>query len=476
MTAPRSLAAFTALLISILCTSSLGAQGILFTNPVLPIEGKEIRIVYQDTSASKEREVIRLKITDPQGEEVTVRELPLTSIENGLQAAMNWTPPKNGMYRLFVSSEYNMYGEMSIDLPVIVEARDMDFAWYSYRPELRWATVVTSCGEDDIPVLHVRGAKALRWRAGENRRAEGQTPEETRAKATKYYRIPEDFPFDGYGIDEFGGYPQSESEHHNYAQIRGLIDARALFPDNFYVAGWHCGGVRDEAVGLHKQALDLLLIEAYVMHWVPKELAAENIYEDLRVRLIAARGADMFTRTYGSICRTLLALDITGAKQTTLPDLGEFEQVIRFIRRLCPEMRGIGFFNGSATDRSVERWAHDLCFKYFIKPVVTLQSNSLWIRQTEGGTELVAAVSNIGGMDSGDVTVQFTADGQVLATKHAANVPAGYSRLTNRALLAIPWRPATPGTYTLRAEIIHAPGSTILDPVVEEHRFVSPGR
>jgi len=468
----RSSAALTALLMALLCTSSLGAEGILFTNPVLPLEGKEVRIVYRDTSASKEGETIRLRVAGPQGKEAVARELPLAPAKDGLQATMNWTPSENGMYCLSASSRAS--GETSIDLPVVVEARDMDFAWYSYRPELRWATVVTSCGEDDIPALHARGARALRWKAGESRRAKDQTPEETRTRAAEYYRIPEDFPFDGYGIDEFGGYPQSESERHNYAQIRGLIDARASFPEDFYVAGWHCGGVRDEAIGLHKQALDLLLIEAYVMHWVPKELAAENIYEDLRIRLIAARGADMFTRSYRAKCRTLLALDITGAKKTTLPDLGEFEQVIRFIRRLCPEMRGIGFFNGSSTHRSVERWAHDLCFEYFIKPVVTLQSNSLWVRRAGGQTELVAAVSNIGGMDSGNVAVQFSVDGETLGAKRVAKVPAGYSRLTNRALLTMPWSPATSGAHTLRAEVINAPGSTILDPVVEEHRFVSP--
>lgn len=208
------------------------------------------------------------------------------------------------------------------------------------------------------------------------------------------------------------------------------------------------------------------------MHWVPKELATENIHEDLRNRIIAVRGADLFTRSYGASCRALLALDVPGQRNTTLPDLGEYEAVVRFIRRLSPEMRGIAYFNGSATDERVERLAHDLCFEYFIKPVVTLQPNSLWLREADGGLQVVAALSNIGGMDSGPVTVRFWVDDAPLETARAEVVPAGHSRLTNRVLLAVPWTPAGPGSHRLRAEITAASGSTVLDASVVTERFI----
>ncbi|MBT4502454.1 MAG: hypothetical protein HOC74_32270, partial [Gemmatimonadetes bacterium] len=244
--------------------------------------------------------------------------------------------------------------------------------------------------------------------------------------------------------------------------------------EEFYIAGWHSGGVRDEAVGLYKQALDLLLIETYLMHWVPNELGTENIYADLENRLISIRGADLFTRSYGARARTLLALDVTGQKNTALPDRGEFEQVVRAIRRICPEMRGIAFFNGSATDEKIEHLAHGLCFDYFVKPVVTLQQNSLWVRRTENRTELVAAVSNIGAIDSGPISVRFLIDGEEIGTRRVDSVPAGYSRLTNRVLIPIDWTVPAVGTYSLQAEITAAPGSTVLDPAIVERRFLSP--
>jgi len=49
-------------------------------------------------------------------------------------------------------------------------------------------------------------------------------------------------------------------------------------------------------------------------------------------------------------------------------------------------MRGIAFFNGSATDPEIERLAHELCFQYFVKPVVTLQDGALWVRQADTTT------------------------------------------------------------------------------------------
>ena len=105
---------------------------------------------------------------------------------------------------------------------------------------------------------------------------------------------------------------------------------------------------------------------------------------------------------------------------------------------------------------------------------MTLQPNSLWVRRSGERTELVAAVSNIGGMDSDAVIVQFKVNGKVVGTKRVEKVPAGYSRLTNRALVALNWSPEKPGMYIFEAEIMDALGSTVLDPTVEERRFVSP--
>jgi len=328
-------------------------------------------------------------------------------------------------------------------------------------------------GKADLPLLQRRGVRALVWMYGSNHpaAADKSVPVESLgAEAEKYYRVPEDFDFDGYGMDEFGAYPQSEGERRGLAWLRGLIQARRQFPKGFVAAAWHGGGVRDEWVGLYKQAADLLLLEAYDMFYVPHELGTENIFEDLRGRLIAPRGADLLTRAYGSKCKVLLSLDLCG-ENGTYGDPGELEQVMRFIRREFPEMRGIAFFNvGTET---VERAADRLCFDYFIRPVVTFQHNSLWFDRFAERPQIVAAVSNIGAMDSGPVTVRLKVNGKAVGTQRVGRVPAGSGRLADRVLARWDWRPRQPGVYDLEAEVLAAPGSTILDGVVRDSRWLA---
>jgi len=458
----------------VLGTTQIHGAPAIYANPNLPTENERVILTIRLEDQAETTQTVRVSVHDQDGERVMSEDLAVVYTPERGQASTTWGAGKNGLYRVSLSSE--TFPEKDMLLPVLCRERVLDFAWYSHRPWIRWATVFTSCNEDAMPVLRLRGIKGLKWRGGLREPKDGHygTLEETRRWARAYYRAPDDFPFDGYGIDEFGGYPQSLEEEHTHAWLRGLIDARKDFPKDFYVAGWHCGGVRDEAVGLYKDALDLALLESYVFHWVPKELGTENIYEDLRNRLISTRGADALVRSYGSPCKALLSLDITGGKGTTAPNLGEFEQVVRRIRRICPEMRGIGFFNGSATHEQVERFAHDICLEYFIKPVVTFQPNSVWIERRDGQRMLVAAVSNIGGMDSGPVTVSIKVNGKSVAAKALDSVPAGHDRRNNRAFLSLDWTPPRSGTYRIEAEIVDAPGSTVLDPIVREERFLRP--
>lgn len=436
--------------------AAAGAQTTPVVSPPLPTVGQEVSIRLDGGGGPLE---VRIEAAGG-----------LVQIEGAVSAAtpLTWEPTANGIYRLRATDSNGV--QSILELPVLAAGRDLDFVWYQYQPWMRWATVITTAGEDELPALRARGVRAFKWRGVQER--DGEPLDEAEARAAAYYRMPEGFAFDGYGIDEFGGYPQTEREAQNHAWLRGLLAARGDLPEGFYVAGWHSGGVRDEAVGLYKQAVDLLLIEAYVFHWVPGELGTEAIYEDLRSRLHAVRGADLFTRRYGSRARALIALDVTGGKQTTRPDVGEFEQVVRFLRRHCPEMRGLAFFNGSATDPDIERLAHELCYRYFVRPVVTFQEGALWLRQEGDDTEIVAAVSNIGGVDSGPVTVRISVDGTVVGERRVAAVPAGASRLDNRALLSVTWHPEDTGPHVLEALIVDAGSSTVLDPAIEARRYI----
>jgi len=191
----------------------------------------------------------------------------------------------------------------------------------------------------------------------------------------------------------------------------------------------------------------------------------------------------MIVPAYGNCCHTLIALD--SSERPDYIDLGEQEQVVRFIRRICPEMRGIAWYNGGyggyGLKRSPEMGRHHeailanadrLFFDYYIKPCVTLMRESLWLGKTKDGRwELATALSNIGGMNSKQVTVEFLVDGRVLGTKSAPKVPAGANRLHNRVLLKQPVSPNR-GSHDFEVRITSAPGATVLDPAVQCQRFV----
>ncbi|UCH35467.1 MAG: hypothetical protein JSV65_03710 [Armatimonadota bacterium] len=448
----------------------------LCCRPNLPVEGEDVVLTFRAGAEpqSPASAAVTLEIRASDGTRLLKRDFPSPGAD-GRDASLSWRPRNNGLYRAVASAAGEPLAQL--DLPVVTSARGLDLVWYRHSPWIRWATVIASAPEEDVPLLRRRGIKALKWTWGSNHPAlrEDRLPlEQCAAEAERYYGIPDNFQFDGYGMDEFGGYPQTQGEERAHAWLRGLIEARRRFPEDFVAAAWHGGGVRDEWVGLYKQAADLLLLEAYEMYYAPRELGTENIFEDLRGRLIAPRGADLFTRAYRAPCKVLLSLDLCG-KDDTYGDAGELEQVIRFIRREFPEMRGIAFFNGSDATEDMERAADRLCFDYFIRPVITFQPNSLWLDRFSNPPHIVVALSNIGGMDGGPVTVRLKVNGRVVGTQQVERVPAGGSRLTNRAFARWQWSPRQSGVCELEAQILAAPGSAVLNGRVRETRWIAAG-
>jgi hypothetical protein len=147
-------------------------------------------------------------------------------------------------------------------------------------------------------------------------------------------------------------------------------------------------------------------------------------------------------------------------------------------------MRGIAWYSGSykrTTEerhekyREVLRRADELCFKYFIKPCITLRRNGLLLEEDgTGSRRLTASLSNIGGMDSDPVTVVFYRDGEQIATRTAEVVPAGANRHETTALLTVDADTlgSLSGFHTFEACIIDAPGSTVLDAAITTERYL----
>jgi CARDB protein len=493
-------------------TESPYLTGGLFTAPVLPQEGQEVTITVraEATEPVAEGPLATVEIHRAQGRALVSKTLTLQPIAApaGLpqaageakptyyQAQFTWKTERNGLHTVRVrldptnaikeADENDNAAELLLPVIVAGRGRALHFPWYREDPAARWTTCVTSANDvGQRARLSERGVTGLHWAPATINYTKDEAkanPEAvlTQIEQTLFERYTAEGAPEGCGIDEVGGYPDTFRLKGSIAAMRGLIRAREAKPDRFYVV-WNCGGLRPQLGAVCRQAADLYVLETYLWRALPEEIGAQDIYAYLAGRDTFVRATDMYQPAYGNACYTLLGLDNTERPDRT--NLGELENVIRFIRRRMPEMRGLAWYNGSTrmekTDENSEKMAavlsasDDLCFKYWIKPCVTLMNESLWL--TEGGDdalELTAAVSNIGSIDSERVDVEFFVDGKSVGRRSTASVPAGPGRYDTMAQLTLPLAPK-PGPHAFKARIVYAPNATVLDTSLEIERFVN---
>jgi len=485
----------------------------LFTNPLIPRAGQEVTITVRAVCAggASQKPAARIEILNAAGQvsfEKQLRLRPSPAVEGDEQkkdappsaeAAVTWTSDHNGLFtvRAIVdpdnavaeADESDNAAELVLPVTVAGKGRQPHFPWYSEVAGTRWCTCITS--SKDPKRLLERGVTPLAWEYGgmswsyyDKERAKTD-PDAVIAEFEdlfyKKYTSPADVC--GFGIDEVGGYPETFALRASVASMKALARAKAEMPGRFF-AVWSGGGLRPEIAAYCRKGADLLLLETYLWRALPDEIGCQDIYAALESRVEPyVRGMDMFQPAYGNHCYTLFALDMSERPDRT--DLGELEQVIRFIRHKYPEMRGVGWYNAGyggygltrteETDRhhkAVQHKADELCFEYWIKPCVTLMEKSLWLsEQPDGGKSLVLAVNNIGGMDSGEVAVELFADGASLGPQRIDRVPAGTGRNENIVKIRQPIKTGA-GPHTFKALIISAPGATVLDDSVELARYV----
>jgi len=477
--------------------------GGVFAKPLLPHEGQDVTLTVRASVVGqiKTNPDARVTIVGATGKTVAQQTIRLTRRERSAEGTWTWKASTNGLYKARVeidpsgrireSDETNNVAELA--LPVVVQGRTMHFAWYREVPTARWTTCVTSANDAKQRArLAERGVVPLNWAYGgaswrhydkdkAQRDPEGLL-EDIENLFFEKYTAKSDACF-GMGVDEIGGYPGTFAERISEASMKGLVRAKRKMPDRFF-AVWHGGGVTLPLAQQCRKGADLFLLETYVWRAIPDALGAEDIYRVIFDRLEPfIRSHDMFQPAYGNWCYTLIALDTS--ERPDYIDLGEQEQVVRYIRRLCPEMRGIAWYNGGYGGYGVTKTpeferhhqavlagADRLCLDYYVKPCLTLMPQSLWLgRSLDGSWTLTAAVSNIGGMDSGPVSVAFYVDGHAAGKRSASKVPAGPSRNANRVLLAQPVQ-LSPGPHAFEARIVAAGTATVLDPIARCSRMV----
>ncbi|MCC6445135.1 MAG: hypothetical protein IT210_16960 [Armatimonadetes bacterium] len=443
--------------------------GDFYASAVLPVEGQPVALTVEPRASSAAGEVsAHLQILNDSGRAVEDTTLKLSPHEGRLRGQFTWTPRLNGMYRAVVTLGAESR-KAELLLPVISPKRQVHFVWYAVAPHLRWATMTTviSARKDEsseaaIRRLKARGVAPMAYggvpSAFDGKGQQVKSFQELEEEAFQYYSRPLTEGLAGLGIDEFGGYPSTPDNEATAAVLRGLIRAREATPGRVFAA-WNAGPVMPERIGLYRQAADFLLLETYVFKYIPEGIGLENIYPILDERSNSTRFAEILNPDSGNHCTTLHSLDTAALNQ----DTGEIEQVIRYIRQKTPEMRGLSFF-GTGKPESIEIKAEAVAFRYFVPPVVTFLEGSLWVQHDNRGTNLVAAISNIGAMDAKNVRVAFYDNGKRLGTTTAAHIPVGPHRNANRALLAFAWIPA-PGVHRLEARIDSAPKCTVLNPI-----------
>jgi len=465
-----------------LCLPAMGAE--LFTCPVLPKQGEPFRVVFRTDPATDAR-FARFRVTGADGAVVAERSVALAEEAGALQASLELTVPRNGLLNASVAAGA---ARAEAVVPVLSPKREVHLVYYGMDRRLldqgtiRWVTMVTSCDQATAASLRRRGAKPLRWNWGGNYLHEKQkqldstgervTPELARQLAHDLY-VPGAAEavaqgYAGFGLDEFGDYPGSATSASTEAFVGGMIDARKELPDGFILAAWHAGAIGPELTGLYKQAVEFLLLESYLLDIVPSQLGTERLDRDMEGRLGDARAADLFTAPYGSRCRVLPTVDVTDAIA-----IAEYERFFRMMRREFPEVRGLGFFNVlSEAKWDTYRLIDQLCYDYYIAPVVTFQPDALYYDRLGSG-KVTADLSNIGAMDSGPVEVKLLVDDREVGRATAPSVPAGFSRADNRAPARFDWQPEHAGTHRLRVEIVQAADATVLDPAAEVAVYVA---
>lgn len=444
----------------------------LFTDPLIPAEGETVTLTVRATVAGEVRAPLEADLTlrSATGRVLLTERLTLTLEEGQATGSLRWTPRRNGLYTLrAVVDPENRFpeedpgdNEAILELPVVVPGRRPYFPWFGEREHLRWANLWGGGFQmEHLARWLERGVRPLAWKWGTN--LPGEPTEED---FYRLYREMGDCP--GIALDECGYYPTPKAMERFALCLQGLARAKRERPDRFFMV-WHCGSFYPEQAALYREACDLVVLESYVFYYAPQGLGTDNIYDFLDMKMGPARQVDL--------------LGPAGPQVITSVDLhpqsfhrGELENVVRHLRRRWPEMRGFGIFGGLTPEKATpeqqaqaiadEQFVDQLCYEYFVRPVLTFLPGSLWVsRAGDGRLGLEAAVSNLGGMDSGPVKIGFYADGKRFGETAVPAVPAGNSRLDNRAVVTAPGLPA--GRHRLRARIETATGCTLLDREIE---------
>ena len=285
------------------------------------------------------------------------------------RAAVAWQPENNGRYLL--TAECPGGGEVTAEVPVL--QRRLYLAWYgaAHAERLKWVNVAMNTEGLAAERWIERGAIPLTWAGGYCYK------EKTEDEFVQYWNDALRGSPTGLAIDEFGCDYGGEVDQKMAAALRRV---KAEHPEAFLLV-WNAGALQDVLMAGYRVGADLVLPETYMQYLGWDYGVFDRTAEQ-------ARGGGIADKTIFGLCTTT---DKGGVTKEQL------EEQFRYIRRVAPEFPGVGFFHSATLAPGMIEWADELCYRYFIAPV-------LWLQRQPERTWLLR---NIGGMDATNVIVRW---------------------------------------------------------------------
>jgi len=434
--------------------------------PMLPIQGKSAKIAVKVHSSATTEQTVKVSISQkeaPIGEQtVNIKQQGTAMVE------FDWTPADNGTHQFEVNAT-GSDGTVTAKTSVPVISRPLYFPWFgghtSESLELKYANVVLSGKPEQFDYWRNRGAIPCLWKGA----LKDKTPEQYTAYLSEGLGNPEKGPA-GIMIDEMGGYDPAEIV--TYPFFKGLVDFNKINPQ-YFTALWICGSLQIPYCNItknvyRKTGVDLLMLECYSNFQVV-EFSSFSRFSYYDQRIQTARQQDVLSNTVMTI-----AIEGHADKFNLKPY--EIEDEVRYIRRQAPEMPGIGYFLSETKTPELRPWADDLCYRYFIAPVLQVWAHDIQFtsRNVKVGDklEVLAGVNNIGATDARGVKVKVYADSRQIA-EETIDIPALRSLGVPRAIqVKTQYTAEKSGYVKFRVEIIPAPGQTLLDGSAENTIFI----
>ena len=361
-----------------------------------PVTGKEVKLrAIIRNPGERPAKGVKVKFRQTAPEQKVLGEAVIENLPAGAArvASIRWKPTQTEPHNITVIASGQGLEESQRSEIIPVVNRQLYFA--NFHPvdneRLKYANLYTSAGGREsfsYFLGKIRGRLALSSCTGPHQSGEVGV-EKFEKDWTEALKGPNR---DGIGMDEWGTpHPGAVEALKRIYQKR---EGRIIVP-------WLAGGA-SEAYSKAFRFADLVLTEVYL------NVSGHHTYRSRLNNNIDG------ARKWGLLDKWIIALGVVFTPGE-LSTAEEIEREVRYLRLRGPEMPGVGFYGYSRRD--IARKNDELCYKYFISPVVVFKE-----RARADGDSLSLTVRNIGGMTAHDVKVAAVhkADGRKMGATSVA--------------------------------------------------------